>query len=331
MFLSLLLISLMACNESSTARLEEDVQVESGTPFDSINALIKSSPNDPDLYFARAKMHYGNRDLASSLSDVGRSLRLDSSNADYYILLADLKLISKESRASRDILEQAYAMNPENVDVLLKLGELYMIVQDAEESFKYLNDALRLDPYNAAAYRTKGFNYKYLGDTANAVSSFQTAVEQDPNDYDSYMQLGLFYTEIGHEIAVDYFNNAIEARPEKLESYYAKGMHYQNTGEPRKALNVYEEIITKNEQFFNAYYNMGYIHLEMYLKYDSAAYFFNKAIEMGPPKYIDAIYNKGLSYERAGDLTKAEEHYRECLKINPQYDLAALGLERILG
>ncbi len=322
-----------SCQENNTAKLESQEPTSSAfkNEFDSISNLIKSSPNNPDLYFARAKAHYGNKDIASSLSDVGRSLKLDSNNAEYYMLFADLKLLQKESRASRDALIKAHKIDPNNVDVLIRLGELYMVVQDAEESFKYLNKALKLDVYNADAYRLKGFNYKFLRDTTNAVSSFQTAIEQDPNDYGSYMQLGLLYSSVEHDIALDYYNNALKVRPTSYEALYAKGLHLQVTGKPREAIYTYRKIIELNEAYFDAWYNIGYIYLELIDKYDSAAYSFDKAIEFGPRGYVTAIYNKGLSYERSGNLEQAKSEYEKALQADPQYDLAARGLGRVLS
>lgn len=322
---------LTACGQGETARLDEKPNNSGYTSvFDSLNTLIKTDPSNADLYFERAKAHYVNRDLASALSDIGRSLKLDSSKAEYYLLLADMKLIEKESRASRDALQKAYKIAPNNVDVLLRLGELYMIVNDAEASFKYLNEVLKIDVYNARAYKLKGFNYKFLGDTAKAVSSFQTAVEQDPGDYDSYLQLALIYSTVGHEFALDYYNNALKVRPNSYEALYAKGLFLQSTNQPREAIEVYNEIIKLNPDYFDAWYNIGYVYLELLNQYDSAAIHFEKALETGPRGYKEARYNLGLSFEKAGDLKTAEAHYREALRIDPQYDLAANGLSRIL-
>ncbi|MDB4103954.1 tetratricopeptide repeat protein [Salibacteraceae bacterium] len=332
-FLLVMGLTFASCQENNTAKLESDQPQSSAfkNEFDSISSLILASPNDPELYFERAKAHYGNKDLVSSLSDIGRSLKLDSSNTEYYMLFADLKLLQKESRASRDALLKALEIDPNNVDVLIRLGELYMVVQDAEESFKYLNQALKLDVFNSTAYRLKGFNYKYLRDTTNAVSSFQTAIEQDPNDYDSYLQLGLLYSSIEHDIALEYYDNALKVRPTSFEALYAKGLHFQVTENSRSAINTYREIISINEAYFDAWYNIGYVYLEQLNEYDSAALSFSKAIEVGPKNYVSAIYNKGLSHERAGELEQAKKEYEKALAANPQYDLAARGLSRILN
>lgn len=324
------LLCLVACQETTSKLDNGKKTVQQATPFDSINNLIKETPNDPELYFERAKLHYDSRELASSLSDLGRALKLDSSNVEYYLLMADLKLIEKQSRETRNALLKAYSLDSKNLDVLLKLAELYMVVEDAEASFKYLNDALKIDIHNAKAYRLKGFNYKYLGDTINAISSFQTAVEQDPNDYDSYMQLGLLYSIPKLPMAENYFDNALSVRPNSIEALYAKALFLQNTGKPNGALDIYDAILELNPQYFNAHYNKGFVYLEMLQHYDSASMAFSKALEFGPKGYFAAVYNRGLAYERAGLLKKAEADYRKALEINPQYDLAALGLERIV-
>ena len=144
------------------------------------------------------------------------------------------------------------------------------------------------------------------------------------------MQLGLLYAEVNHPIALDYLKNAHKVRPESMEARYAIAMFHQQNEEARTALNVYQEMLEVNPGYFNAWYNQGFIYLQMLEKYDSAAYMFTKAIETGPQGYFAAFHNRGLSHERAGDLTKAEADYRMALQINPQYDLSAMGLSRIL-
>lgn len=331
-FYALLIIVLAAaCQENATPKLDTQSPAEEVSLYDSLNIEIKKAPNNAELYFERAKLHYFDRDMASSLSDVGRALSLDSSMISSYLLLADLKLIGNQSREAKEALMQALEREPKNVSVLLKLGELYMLVEDYGNSFKYLNEALKEDVYNSKAYQMKGFSYKFLGDTVNAVSSFQTAVEQNPEDYDSYMQLGLLYSDADHEIALDYFNNALKARPQSVETLYAIGIFHQNHGNAREALKTYEFILELTPNYFNAWYNRGFIYMEMLEENDSAAQMFTQAIEKGPQGYFAAYHNRGLSYERANLPKKAEADYRKALEINPQYDLSARGLSRVLG
>jgi tetratricopeptide (TPR) repeat protein len=318
-----------SCQENSTPKLDGNDVDKSELTLDSLNSLIKESPNSAELYFERAKYHFHNRDLASSQGDVGRALKIDSSQTEFYLFLANLKILSKESRDARNALLKAYKRDPKNIEVLLKLGELYMIVEDYAESFKYLNEALELDIHNATAYRLKGFNYKYAGDTVNSVSSFQTAIEQDPDDYDSYLQLGLLFSIPLNPLALDFYDNALRVKPTSLEALYAKALHLQNIGESRESIELYDRIISLNAAFFNAHFNKGYIYLEHLEKFDSAAFSFNNALEFGPKDYYQALYNRGLSYERAGLTEKALADYTATLKINPQYDLAAESLSRL--
>jgi len=324
------IILLASCEQNPSKKLvTSDVPAEETNVFDSLNSEIKSDPGNSQLYYQRAVNHYAHRDLASSLSDVGRALKLDSSNVEYYMLLSNLKMLSKQSREARNALIRANELEPKNIDVLLKLGELYMLVEDFKNSFGYLNQVLEVDIHNATAYRLKGFNYKYAGDTVKAVSSFQTAIEQDPNDYDSYLQLGLLYSIYLDPLAIDYYNNALKVNPNSLEALYAKGLHLQREFKSREALEVYARIAELNADYFNAYYNSGYIYLEQLQVYDSAALFFSQAIDHGPERYFQAMYNRGLAYERLQDFKNAKLNYTEVLGINPQYDLAALGLSRL--
>ena len=68
---------------------------------------------------------------------------------------------------------------------------------------------------------------------------------------------------------------------------------------------------------------------EYFQKYDIAIDYYTRAIELSP-LYYTAIYNRGLCFEKLGDLKNAENDFRKTLKIKSDYDYAALALERVL-
>ncbi|GAB4375600.1 MAG: hypothetical protein Kow0075_02090 [Salibacteraceae bacterium] len=325
----LLVVVSVGCSDGRTGSKKSGTGHDQ-SPLDSINQVILANPNNAELYFERARLHRNERRLAEAMADLGRAMKLDSSNTKYYLMLADLKLVSKQSRQSRDLLLKAVEIDPQNVDILARLGELYMIVGDADASFEYLNKALKADPYNSKVYMLKGFNYKYLGDTVRAMSSFQTAVELNPSDYDSYLQLGLLSSAQKPDLALDYYDNALRVRPTSLEALYAKALLLQSMGKPRAALKTYDQLLEIEPGYYDATFGKGFVYLEILQRYDSAEIAFSAAIESGPQYYPQAHYNLGLTFERRGDFRNAALCYKKALDIEPTYDLAARGLERIL-
>ena len=45
--------------------------------------------------------------------------------------------------------------------------------------------------------------------------------------------------------------------------------------------------------------------------------------------FVDAYYNRGLSFEMKGDKTNAILDYQTCLKLSNNYELAIEGMNRL--
>lgn len=298
------------------------------SPVDSLNDVILTQPNNPELYVARAELKVQERDRKGAMADLERAIAIDSLNPDPYVLLATLKFQSKKVEEATQLLTKAKAIDPNHVATNLKLAELYMVASNFEEAFNHVNTVLRADVYNAEAYFLKGMIYKFAGDTAKAVTSFQTCVEQNPDYYDAHIQLGLLYATIPDDLALAYYDNALDIQPNSLEALYNKALYQQTRERFEEADQLYNRILAIDSTYYIAYYNKGYLRLVYTTDYDSSAYLFSKAISYDP-NYFEAFYNRGYSYELAGNKKKALEDYQKALAIKPDFTLAAKGISRV--
>jgi len=301
-------------------------------PQDYIEQLsdqIIESPNNGNLYVKRA-MAYTERNLMElAVKDAERALSIDSTAAYFHQVLGEVNFLKGDLRPARLSLEKATELDPTNIEALLKLAEVYFLLRRYDEALSTVNDALRQNEQLAQGYFIKGYVYKETGDTTFALSSFQTAIEVDPDLYEAYMELGSLYAFQGDPIALEYFNSALDIRPKSAEAFYHKGMFLQAGSRIDQARNTYMEMLQADPNNVLAYYNLGYLYLTEYLAFDTAVAYFDSAV-VARPEYVEAIYNRGLAYEEMELYGEAETSYREALSIDPQYDLAARGLSRIL-
>ena len=326
-----LLVLLAACDERHEEIKTQSVQNKKLEidPVEELSDEIVESPNDPNLYIKRALIYKKKNLLDLGMKDVERAMAIDSTVSYFHSVMGDFYFAKGELRFARLEFEKAIQYDETNADALVKLGEVNFYLRRYEDALIYINDALREDDQLPQAYFLKGFIYKELGDTTLAKSSFQTATEVNPNHFEAYMELGNLYAYEKDPLAQDYFETAIQINPKSAEAYYNKGMYLQTTGKYDEALDVYRDMINSDKNNFLGYYNSGYIYLTEYLDYKTAQAYFDSVL-MIKPAYVDALYNKGLCAEEMGKDGEAESIYRQVLDIDPQYDLAAKGLERVL-
>jgi tetratricopeptide (TPR) repeat protein len=296
------------------------------TPADALTEQIAKEPANPDLYFQRAKWNLSTKKIKAAENDILKAVSLDSTKADYYLLKADICFAGFHILEAENAFKKAIALNPDNIEAYLKLAELNLYTKKYEESILNANEALRIDKHRSKAYFIKGFVYKETKDTLRAISSFQTCVEQDPGYYDAIMQLANLYSTHNDPIALHYYNNALKLQPHSVEALYGRGLFYQNTGKQDKAVEDYNALLKSDPTYGFAYFNLGYIAMKFEKDYPKAISYFTNALTH-EAHYVEAYYNRGVCYEKLGDIQKARADYNEALNIYPTYDLAKKALK----
>jgi tetratricopeptide (TPR) repeat protein len=289
---------------------------------------IQHDSSDAGLFHRRAQLYLDEGQINNALGDINKAIQLDAENAGYFITLADIYLAMGKIPGSLESLQKAEKLDPKNNDALIKQAELYLVIKDYPKCFNYVNAALALNRQNPVAYFIWGYAQLERGDTTSAIRNLQTAADQDQNYYDAFLQLGMVYAARKNPVAEDYFRSAIRIDSTRTGAYYLMGLLYQETGEYTKALDIYEKLARVSPAMKEAHYNMGYVNLVSLGNYPAAIQHFTEAIRLDP-KYTDAYFNRGYSYELSGDLMNAKKDYEQALQVQPNYDRAIEGLNRL--
>jgi tetratricopeptide (TPR) repeat protein len=303
--------------------LKPDLSTEEG-----IRSALNANPLDPEALHAKTKLLMKSQKADSALSTILLALEQDSSKSEYFLTLADVYLVMNQTRYTRNALEKAISIDPENKDAHMKLAELYLYVEMRQEAINQINEVLKRDKNNPKAYYLKGIIYKESGDTSLAISSFMTTVEQDPKYLLAYEQLGLVFASARNPRAIDFYNTAIRMDPKNTLTRYNLGIFYQENGEPEKAVEVYNDLLRLDPKFPNAHYNLGYIAAEVNGDYQKAYPHF-EAASKASPTYAAAVYMQGVCMEKTGNLPKAKELYIQAIRLDPGFELANAGLNRL--
>lgn len=328
-----IIVVLVGCTPAQNTEVEEpefNTQEEVSKPsrVDELTQAIRKNPKNAKLYSNRAEAHMQEQMFALALDDINRALMVDSTDASFHTLKGEIHYLRKEPELAVKNFQKALEINPKNTDALLKMAEIQLLLRQYQKCFDYANDALRINDQLFMAYFIKGYAHFELGDSSLFVSSVQTALELNPDFYEGYAMLGSFYSTIDSDLALDYYRSALEVKPNDSQAMYGIGIYLQNQGRIDEAVAMYEEMLSLDSTQYLAWYNQGYIWLELKDKPDLAIPFFEEVISL-QPEYVDAIFNLGLAYERLNKPEEAKAFYRRALEVNPQYDLAALGMERL--
>ncbi|MBK9175975.1 MAG: tetratricopeptide repeat protein [Flavobacteriales bacterium] len=325
LFSTSVLLGLMACGTDGDSGLPTG-PAEGSLAW--LEQQIIANPKDAALFARRAEHFEGIDSLRLAEADWKRAIALDEKSPQYRIRLGDLQFKQIRLPDAEQRFQEAINLAPDETAARSKLSELYLAQNRFKEAMSVANEALRLDPLNGSIYNLKGWIHRLAGDTNLAISSYQTAVERDPGLYDAYVSLGLLHAARHDQLALEYYDGALAVRPNSLEALYNKAICAQDHGLDSMSLALYDRIKTIEPKYPLAYYNTGYILLEMRRKLPEARSQFSHAIAL-LPDYTDAYYNRGLTYELEGRLDSALADYRRALALAPDHTDAAKGLGRL--
>jgi tetratricopeptide (TPR) repeat protein len=313
----ILILFLSSCR-SGEKKQDDKVETAGSQTMSQLNAAIAKNPQQASLYFQRAQLFLRNNVQNQAFLDLDKACKLDSTNTQYLLQLADLAFKTFQIRKASETFEQVTRVDPKNLEAYLKLSELYFYIKGYQRCLLYTNEALKLDKRNVKAYSLRGFAYKEMGDTAKAVSSFNTVLDIDPNDYDTHIQLGNIYSVRANPLAFEYYNAALRIQPRSTEALYNRGFLFQNRGDLKNAVADYQAILKIDPRYSDAYFNLGYISSVLKKDYKEAIIQYTEAIKVND-QYAEAFYNRGVCYELTGDKEAARKDYRAALAILPTY------------
>ncbi len=317
-------VALSACHRTTKTEKQENMEKE----LAGLYRELAKHPKDAAVHIQLSDYFVEKGLLDSALNYALKAVRLDSLNSTYYVKLSDLYLASKEIDLCEEMLMKSISLNNKEEEAYLKLAELHFLLKRYDEASEVLNRVLELNSFNPKAYFIRGWVMREQGDTAAAIRAYLKAADQNSNYFEAYEELAHLYHLRRNPLAVDQYRNALKVRPDDINTMYNLAMYYQETGDFDDAIAQYHNILSIDPVNKYALYNMGWIHLTQWERYDEAVAFFTRAISQDTT-FVEAVYNRGLAFESKGDKSAARQDYSYALHLNQYYEPAMEGLDRL--
>ncbi len=306
---------LFACaNENSKPNVQRHNQNQI-PEIENLDNLIGEDPENSKLYFDRATVYYNNEGYQEAIDDLAKAIELDSSQVNYYHLLADSYLDNFKSKEAIKILKLCIVRFPSDVLTQLKLSEYYLILKQYERSLQTAATLLDKVPNNAEAYFMMAMNFRAMQDTVRAKNSFQAAIENDPELIDAWLILGDMYSAEGNPLALDYYKGALTADPDNILAKHSKAYYLQNNGNIEEAQKLYDEITLTDRNYVQAPLNSGILYLEEQ-NFEKAYEKFNIVVGNAPQNSL-GYYYRGVCNESLNKIEAAIEDYQNSINLDP--------------
>ncbi|MBN8678401.1 MAG: tetratricopeptide repeat protein [Chitinophagales bacterium] len=305
-------------------------QLQTDPQLAELTAALEKDPNNDTLLYLRASTYYKLDAYDEAMADLEKAMRIDSMQPAHYHLLADVLLDyarPNDSKRAIEVLKLASQRFPDRIPTLLKLSEFQLIVKKHGDALATLDKILQRDPQNAEAFYMAGRVALDKGDTTNAIASLQKSVKIDAENADAWFFLGRIFGNRNNSLAVQYFDNALRVDSTYLEAQEFKAVYYKKKGDYDKAFSIYRDLLLRDPDYANAYFDMGIIYLELdslSKAYDN----FNIATKVDPI-FVKAYYYRGVASEKMGNKEAALADYKQASGMAPEFQEAQEAKSRL--
>ncbi len=194
-------------------------------------------------------------------------------------------------------------------------GWSYSQKDDHDRAIADYDEAIRLDPNFALAFVNCGWSYERKRQYDRALADYNEAIRADPKYSLAYNNRGwLRHLQGDYDRAIADYGEAIRLDPKDPTAYINRCGAYNRKGEPDRAIPDCEAAIRLDPKGASggysgrgdAYFRKG--------QYDRAIQDYDKGIRIDP-EFGRARANRGLAYEKKGDIEHARADFKAALAI----------------
>jgi tetratricopeptide (TPR) repeat protein len=289
--------------------------------------VLQKNPDNVDAHALQASLDAGQGNRDGAMKEMQKAIDLDPSQLPLYVQLAALQSV-KQLDLAEATLKKALTINPKFVPAIESLALVYQDTGRKTEAEQLLKQATQLDLKNLTGRQLLARLYLSQSRKADAEQVMVQAKKDLSGEGNEYRVLGDYYVSIGElDKATAEFGTLSTRYPKDLKvklDYIDLLLRQANVEEARK---LDDEILKKNPKDTGALMLRGRIQ-SLNGQFIEAISTLQDALKDSPENAL-GHYELGLAFTKTGDWGRAEQEWRETVKLQPRMMDAQLALAQI--
>lgn len=283
-----------------------------------LRLALARAPNNFRLLVLLGQMETHVRDFAEARQHLNRAAKLKPHTADSLYSFGMLESAEGNYDAALSNLKQARALAPHSPPILTQFIINAMQANQPQVAVDAANELLQLksdDPEFLYLFGAASLQNGSLGSAQSALERYR---QQRPDDLRGCIALGItFAGQHGrHQEAKTQFEQCLKLDPTSVEPKYQLGLIFKSEGEVKKAIQMFEDVITRASEHANALRDLGALYLQTGAEVKARAVL-ERAVALNPE---DAETHFLLSrlYSLIGESILARQHLGLFQKLKGQ-------------
>ncbi|MEQ8925258.1 MAG: tetratricopeptide repeat protein [Fulvivirga sp.] len=292
-----------------------------------LNEIIESGSANQLTYFKRAEVNYKLHNYSRALIDVQKSLELDPTYQESYLLQSQILYNKGEVQQSINSALQAEQRGLRNYELYRLLAINYLKLDQADDAEKAIQRLLDFN-YSAENLSLKGDIYLSLKDTVTAISSYTKAIEVAPELSRPYKSLYHIYMKKNVGLAEKYISQYLELNEDNQDFLLIQADIYATRNSYDSAISIYKRLV---EQVDTSKVLMNNLALYYYQlgKYDSALVLAKKSLLSDSVTNRDAKLLVARSFDNLREYNESKVYYEALVKYDSTDVIALNELDKL--
>lgn len=238
---------------------------------------------------------------------------------------------AKDSLAGTiSFLQRAVQQNPDSIGLRYRLADELANAGQYQLALSQTDSLLSRDSSNAVFWYKRGILEEKTGDTLGAISSLKRSISRAPVFLEPMLELTYLLASREDPESLKWADAVIQhaESPQAVSrARFLKGVYYANRKEDAAAMKEFDDCIRHDYTFMDAYIEKAILQYDA-KKYNDALKTLEKAQTVSN-SFTDAYFWMGKCFEAMGNKEQAIDNYKKALGLDPDYQEAQEGLERL--
>jgi len=300
---------------------------------------------DAQVYYNLACAYEAENQIKQAIDNYENALSLDSNHKQACLALADIYRKKKNFRRAEIYIKKLNEPETKSRLKKLKNEQLISLCNQAINEYKQnnikqaviiLKKVLTLDRNYVPAYKILGDIYYSRNDLSKSISYYTLVIRAGENDPVIYSNIGIMYMRLeNYAQALRFLEKAAKLDSDNLNIKYSLASVLRDNKQPKKALNIYKQIVAVSPLYPNIHNDIADIYQSMGLA-EKAEQEFERAKNIalglkanGNSKPWTAL-SLGIALNGLNETKRAKRVIDELILKNPEFDHAYYIRARIL-
>ena len=282
-----------------------------------LDAAESRQLGNPSFLMARANYYAGIKNMPAALEEMQKAISLDPNRSDLYLNLAVLQMTAEQFDAAENNFKKAVAIDPKAINAQLSLGEFYQFRGRLAEADQQYRHAMEIDPKNADPRSALIRLLVIEGKNKEAEDLARKTKQELSDDPAAYSMLGDYYFTLAKDLdrATTEYESVFRDHPRdaQVRKNYIQLLILKNRLDDADKLN--KEVLNTNHLDADALIFEAQIKLRQGHPNDAVTTL-QDVLALDQDNAV-AHYHLGMAYSQLGDRARAENEWREALRVRP--------------